>query len=755
MGDPSTDDTMLAEGVATSQSGEVATVIANRYRLLALVGRGGMGVVYRVRDEVLDEVVALKMLRRELLGSSDAIARFVQEVKLARKVTHPNVARTFDIGEHEGGRFLTMEWIAGESLAAHLAKGACTSADAVRFAASICAGVAAAHAVDVIHRDLKPENVLLASDGRVVVTDFGIARGSASANLTEGIVGTPAYMAPEQLEGKRVDARTDVYAIGEIFYEILTGMRAWPGEQPFVVAVAKLRDATPDPRRVRATVPDALAEIAMRCMERDPERRPASAADVLAALSSVARSPLPSVVPTDVPRRSTPAVTTLAVRSFENRGDPADDDIARGLSEDVLDTLSTVPGLRVRFAPATELDARALGRELGVDVVLEGTLRRDEDEARLSARVVSVVDGFQVWARRFVAPRAKLLRVADDVAMAVAEALAAHVAVPRRSAIDPLAVDSYLRARDAMRRVWFQPESDVGAIASLFDDALSRAPDEPTFLAASAVCLCRGTTPRLSLALERAERAIALAPHLADAWLALARVRIEHGDTLGAIAPAAEAYRRGPSLAEPVAFLGTVFDDCGPLDAARHYLRRACEIDPESTAAITLARAHYMLGELHDARHRLSLGSPSTLLIRATAACRFGLWSRDPTWVPAEAPAFATFALPRVLFELATTGAASAETLSAFRSLAGGTRPGRFRRFLSQIAVEVAVATNDPGVFDLLSASVDAGTSDLSWLERCPLFGPLRSDPRWGPLHTIVAGRAQALRDELERERMR
>ncbi|MCW5838232.1 MAG: serine/threonine protein kinase, partial [Labilithrix sp.] len=213
---------------------ESPPLLAGRYELRGMLGAGAMGTVYRAFDRELDEVVALKMLKKEL-ASSDMIERFRREVKLARRVTHKNVARTYDIGEDGGERFLTMEFIEGEMLGSLLARrGRLPLDEVVRLALDVCAGLAAAHAADVLHRDLKPENVIVAKDGRAVITDFGIARAAAPGDLSRtvgGIVGTPAYMAPEQVEGATdLDARADLYALGAMLFELLTGQMAWQGD---------------------------------------------------------------------------------------------------------------------------------------------------------------------------------------------------------------------------------------------------------------------------------------------------------------------------------------------------------------------------------------------------------------------------------------------------------------------------------------------------------------------------------------------
>jgi serine/threonine-protein kinase len=317
-------------------------LLAGRYEILALVGAGGMGTVYRARDHELDDVVALKVIRPELMATPGILDRFRREAKLARRVTHHNVARVFDIGEHQGEKFLSMEFIEGESLAAALARdGALSLGRAVAVGTAVAEGLGSAHAAGVVHRDLKPDNVLLGRDGRVVVTDFGIARALVEArgasSSTGMLLGTPAYMAPEQVEARAdVDARADIYAFGALLYELFTGHRAWPGESSYAVASARLLAPPPDPRLRRPDLPAACAEIILHCMARAPEDRPASIGEAAAALRQACSYPsdaptLPFVRAVSTTISSSrpgstgaggPVEKTVAVLPFRNAGAP-------------------------------------------------------------------------------------------------------------------------------------------------------------------------------------------------------------------------------------------------------------------------------------------------------------------------------------------------------------------------------------------------------------------------------------------------
>jgi hypothetical protein len=260
-------------------------IIAQRYRVVALAGRGGMGEVYRAEDLTLGQVVALKFLPDTLSQDAAALARFHAEVRTARQVSHPNVCRMFDIGEADGTLFLTMEYVDGEDLASVVRRIGRLSPDkATEIARQICAGLAAAHERGVIHRDLKPANVMLDGAGKIRLTDFGLAGIAASIKGADVRAGTPAYMAPEQLAGRDVSTKSDIYSLGLILYEILTGKRAF--EASTLPELMKQREsgAITNPSTLVRDLDPLIERVILRCLETDPEKRPASALQVAAAL---------------------------------------------------------------------------------------------------------------------------------------------------------------------------------------------------------------------------------------------------------------------------------------------------------------------------------------------------------------------------------------------------------------------------------------------------------------------------------------
>src|SRR6266478_5429346 len=260
-------------------------MILERYRVVALAGRGGMGEVYRAEDLTLGQIVALKFLPPALSQDAAALARFHAEVRTARQVSHPNVCRVFDIGEAGGTLFLTMEHVDGEDLASVVRRIGRLSPDkATEIARQICAGLAAAHERGVIHRDLKPANVMLDGAGKIRITDFGLASIAASIQGAEVRAGTPAYMAPEQLAGREVSTKSDIYSLGLILYEILTGKRAF--EASTLPGLMKQREsgAITNPSTLVRDLDPLIECVILRCLETYPEKRPATALQVAAAL---------------------------------------------------------------------------------------------------------------------------------------------------------------------------------------------------------------------------------------------------------------------------------------------------------------------------------------------------------------------------------------------------------------------------------------------------------------------------------------
>src|SRR5579863_4103772 len=261
------------------------TLLAERYRIIAKLGQGGMGEVYRADDIVLNQPVALKFLPPDVTDNPQALDRFRNEVRIARQVSHPNVCRVYDLGEINGQLFLSMEYVDGEDLGVLLRRiGRLPEPKALEISRKLCAGLAAAHEKGVLHRDLKPGNIMLDSHGQVLITDFGLAALTGQVEGAEIRNGTPAYMAPEQLDGKEVTVRSEIYSLGLVLYEIFTGKRPFESSTLSDLIRTRNESAPASPSTLVHDLDPAVERVILRCMERDPALRPQSALAVAAAL---------------------------------------------------------------------------------------------------------------------------------------------------------------------------------------------------------------------------------------------------------------------------------------------------------------------------------------------------------------------------------------------------------------------------------------------------------------------------------------
>jgi tetratricopeptide (TPR) repeat protein/predicted Ser/Thr protein kinase len=261
---------------------EIGSVIAGRYEILKLLGEGGMGAVYKARDQEVDRLVALKVIRPELAGQSSVLQRFKQELVLARTVTHRNVIRIYDLGVAEGCRFITMEFIEGRDLSSVLEERKLAPEEAVKILRQVCAALEVAHAEGVVHRDLKPQNIMLEASGRVVVMDFGLARSMEASGLTQAgsIMGTPAYMSPEQAKGIPADERSDIFSLGIILYQMLTGVVPFKAESALASLLLRTQGPPPPPIKLDPAIPRALNDIVLKALATDPANRYRKVADL-------------------------------------------------------------------------------------------------------------------------------------------------------------------------------------------------------------------------------------------------------------------------------------------------------------------------------------------------------------------------------------------------------------------------------------------------------------------------------------------
>ena len=696
-------------GVSTaSAQTPVSGLFAGRYRIEEMVGRGGMGAVYRAHDVLVGDVVALKVLDATVTAAGDQIEWFRREVRLARRISHPNVARTHDMGEQGGSHYITMEFVEGTTLQA-LLRGPGSDDDdgrrrgrrlgpalAIRVATAVAEGLAAAHAAGVVHRDLKPANVLVDRGGRVVLTDFGIARAlsdEAAGARTQGVVGTPLYMAPEQLAGAPVDVRADLYALGLMLFEMLTGARPFAEDSPIAAALARLTRPAPDPRGLAPELPAPLAELVLQCLSQKPDDRPADAAEVtrrlrawltdagesLISLTAATLGATPPSAPTSGLAAATPvtpgaasstatqaltqgagstrqsrpvapvprAERALAVLPFRYVGPPDQSYLGDALADELIDVLSRTRGLRVLGSGAaskfrSDRDPRTIGADLRVDAVVDATVQVSATQLRVTVRLVDVGTGTQLWSDKFESGLEDLFALQDRISKRIAEALRVELATSASlTGVSAEAVALYLRARRKLPA--FQVVGNESAL-ELIEQCLALAPDMRPALAIHALaCLRAWFLPRsLSAAVEDRDweaaarasvaRAAQLAPELAETHLARAQLAVQLGDWPEAVKALVRALDIAPTYAQAHQFLALLQCEAGNTREGVERAQLAHDLDPSLVSTLyDMARVHALQGDRAAAERYLDMFDRSVRLSNPTRQfrVRMAVWDGD------------------------------------------------------------------------------------------------------------------------------
>ncbi|MCY1075008.1 serine/threonine-protein kinase [Archangium lansingense] len=786
------DHTVIRSAGSPTQEPSPGPLFAGRYALVRMLGRGGMGTVYQARDSLVGDVVALKTLELGKDAGPDALERFSREVRLARRITHPHVARMHDLGTHEGQAFLTMEFVEGEDLRALLARERPLAASrAARIALAICEGLAAAHAAGVVHRDLKPANILVEAGGRVVLTDFGIARAVAGevASRTMGAVGTPMYMAPEQVSGEQVDARADLYAVGLLLYELLTGEVPFSGETPWAAAMARLRQTPPDLRQ-RATVPAPLSELVHRCLGRAPEERPASALEVAGALRDWLVSvgePTLSGPPTQGPMtgghipglgastfttRNTPRTTTptpkqgVAILPLRFQGPRDSEYLGDSLTEALIDQLSRARGLRVPGSGVTarfrnERDPRTVGRELGVDLVVEGTVQSAGPAVRVSIRLLEAQSGTQVWSGRFEYTSTDAFELQDRLVPRIAEELRGEVVLLAWRASTPPEVLALYRQADTELHAAFRGGHDGGPLV-LLESCLEQAPDFAPAIALHAIASLRvmfmgmkdAQRDHAAAARASVERALHLAPEIAETHLARAMLSAQVDDWRTAVSSLRTALDIAPCHAPTLQYLGSLQCEAGRADEGLVRLRLAYDLSPTLvTALFELARCSALRGKMDDywwAVERLS-ASPSHRAAAESLRVRVAGWTRNTEELrrsKAETAADLDFiAVITGRYAAAALGEVSAlELIPMFEESLSRTNSPRFVSLMCQISAEIlGLCGHAEQAMGYFRRAVETALIDLEWIDRCPALVPLRTLPGFAEGRRQVRSRVEAI----------
>ena len=611
------------------------------YEIVALLGAGGMGEVYRARDPRLGRDIAVKVLPEDMASAPDRLARFEREAKTVAGLNHPNIVVLHSIEEVAGTSFLTMELVEGRSLADLVTPGGLPLAQMLDLAIPLADALVAAHERGVVHRDLKPANVMVTREGRVKVLDFGLAKltqpepdlenmqavtMAAPPSSAGELVGTAPYMAPEQILGGPVDPRTDLFSFGILVYELATGRRPFAGQTLWEVSSAIIRESPPSLTSVRTDLPGEFAHVIERCLEKQPRERFQTALDVLNELRSVRRM-LERGEP--APRPTSDKIASIAVLPFVNRSPSADDEyFSDGLADELLTVLAKIKGLRVtartsafQFKGKNE-DLAVIGQKLNVATILEGSVRKAGNRVRISVQLVKVSDGYQLWSETYDRTLEDIFAVQDDIAQSVvkelrrtllgedadADASGKVKAEVSRAAMgrgtDAEAHRLYLLARYFLDRDTLE---DISKVFEYLKEAVERDPEFALAWSLLGAAHTRqadqGWVPvaeGYEQAREAVERALALEPDLAEAHALMGWIqRTYDWNWSSSQASYARALKLDPGNAIALRRAATLAWSLGRMEEAIELSRRAVEQDPLS------AHAYSNLGQALEYEDRL------------------------------------------------------------------------------------------------------------------------------------------------------
>jgi eukaryotic-like serine/threonine-protein kinase len=765
-----------------------------QYTIREQIGAGGMGVVYRARDERLERDVALKVLPVGRVTEEGA-RRLRKEALSLSRLNHPNIETVFDFNSQEGVDFLVAELIPGTTLSDKLAAGPLPEKEIVRLGAQLAEGLEAAHGSGLVHRDLKPGNLRITPDGRLKILDFGLAKefgrasgveNGATQDVTVGIIGTVAYMAPEQLHGEAADVRSDIYSAGAVLYEMATSRQPFEEKTSPLLIASVLNRSPAAPSVVNRRISPALERVILKAMDKHPDRRYQSARELLVDLRRL-ESASGEVVAQEKSRpawvwavvASVVVIALLAVLVYRNRVRPAratateritlavlpfdlltsETDIGFlrvGIPDAIISKLSSVGRLRLRptstILPYEKrgVDAREAGHALATDYVATGTVQETGGRFRVTAQLVRVTDGSPVWGDHYDVPRSDLLLLEDAMADRLASALEIQISnaererLYRRYTSNPEAYENYLKGRAELAR--YTRQSTAAALTA-FESALHVDPDYPLAHAGLAMA-CAVMRIRFApedevskwdeRARSEAQRAITLDPNLAEAHEALAAVsRSSEFNWELVINESRRALELNPSLEMPHYYIAVAYYHLGLLDDVEKEVRAGLEINPINRAEALRVRGAAALfgGQFRESERFLNE-------LRQVSG------SQVSDWYLSMALYYEGDAAPAELLLSNLHGSAQAErraqaTLASFlaarheRKLA----EALLKTVTSSSYIDHHVAYSTGATYAQLgqleearrwlSRAVDSGFPCYPWFEQDPLLRPMSDDPEF------------------------
>ncbi len=588
----------------------------SHFKILEQIGEGGMGAVYLAEDTHLHRRVALKMLREEMASDPDRLERFRREAQAVAALNHPNIVTIFSIEEAPEGHFMTMELVEGKGLDQLVTGDGMSSERVLEIATPLIKALVAAHERGITHRDLKPANIMVTADGTVKILDFGLAKLQAAPDSDEyedlptqtltqvgTVVGTIPYMSPEQVQGKPVDHRTDIFSLGIILYEMATGHRPFHGETSVDVASAILRGTPESIQETRPDMPDQMGRIIARCLEKEPEMRYQTAVDILTALSKVGEK-VSGGRESDQP--------SVAVLPFVNMSPDKDQDyFCEGLAEDIINALVGIEELKVasrtsafRFK-GSQSDIREVGRRLGVSTVLEGSVRKAGNQVRIAVQLVNVADGYHLWSNRYDRELKDVFAIQDEIAQNIVEALQITLSpkakekankAAKEAPEDVQAYDYYLKGRKyfyEFRAKGFELARQMFARAIAIDNSYARAYAGLADCCSSLYTYFESSEENLQEAETASRKAVELDPDNAEAHSARGLALSLSGKFEESDAEFERAIELNPKLYEAHYFYARALFSQGRHEEAAEQYEEAAEINPDDYQALQFLSLTY------------------------------------------------------------------------------------------------------------------------------------------------------------------
>jgi eukaryotic-like serine/threonine-protein kinase len=737
------------------------------YEIVAPLGVGGMGEVYRAHDTRLGRDVAVKVLPQPFASNPERLARFEREARAVASLSHPNILAIHDYGTHEAVTYAVMELLEGETLSSRLAKGPLSWREAVEVGAAVAEGLGAAHAKSIIHRDLKPDNLFLTADGRVKILDFGLARVEETPNVESEtrpyvpavtdagtVMGTVGYMSPEQVRGQTADARSDLFSFGCVLYEMVTGQRAFQRETAAETMTAILHDEPPEPTKSGHPLPAELERLIRKCLAKALNHRPESARDLALALRAAASVSGPQRA-VRASASDVGASRAMAVLPFENvGGDPRIEFLSDGLADHLIISLSQVRRRDLKVRPFTSVvrykrqpsDVLTIGRELKVQVVATGTLRLQGDDVWVSVALVDAREDNHLWGKRYQGKLGAILDLQDQIARDVAASLRLRLTgeedqqLTRRYTQDP---EAYLLYREAMSHWNKFTEDGLRAGIVCCKRALDHDPNYALALVGLAQCyallgnLYLGPRETFEEARRCAERALEIDDNLQGAHTFLGAVHLFLDWNW---ASAERELQRGIGVDAHTSSL-TLYGFCqaalGRLPEALETLTRGQELDPLRAAHRNeLAMAYNWLRQydraIAEAQKAFDL-DPTFPLAYAELGIAYAQQGRTDEAIARLGRAIDLGQKhPSVRGTLGYAYAVAGMRAEASKMVdeLAAVAPGRFGFALPIARILSALGEADQA-FEWLKKACDERSPFVIWLKVDPTFDGLRPDPRF------------------------